>query len=145
MPLSYVFQGGQAKQIVVTATAGNVVTNLTPATGRRWLILRGEIYLSCDVTVANRRIIIQITDGTNIVETFAYSNIVIASGQGTLDFGEGLTLANSAGFGQISTDIGYIGIQPIFLANVEQFRISINAGVAGDAYSARIEVLEAPN
>lgn len=137
---SQVFPGGQKKNLVVSATAGNVITNLVPGVGYRWRVLRGLITLTCDATVANRYIRLQDTDGVNIVEYLGGSTVLTATVVGAINFGKSQLGAGVDTRGY--TLLGYLTIGDLIIDNLDELRISITAGVAGDSYSAEIVVLE---
>ena len=137
--------GGKRVQYTITATAGNVVTNISPATGKRWLGLRGILTLTTDATVANRTIVLQITDGTNLIECVGYSAVIAASLVGSLSFGEVVHAGGkAAAIAGIFTDNinSYLGIRPILIEGADQLRITIINGKAGDSYSGYLVVLE---
>ena len=137
---AWTFQGGRHLTITIGATAGNVVTNLTPALGKRWLILGGIVTIVCDATAVNRIIILTATDGTNITRPLSQTANILATTTKKSGFGE----ANyySTGCNPATVD-WYCGLgTPILLEGADQFRITINAGVAGDSYSGFIDILE---
>lgn len=132
-------KGGRRRTVVIAATAGNVVKNMTPEAGKRWVILRGIIILVTDATVANRQVKLQLTDGTNVTESLAIGNAHVASLTRPTNLGEA---RNVVGGLLGNGDNRYIGIDPILLENPDQFRITIQAGVAGDSYSGFLVVIE---
>jgi len=134
---AWTFPAGRRITKTISATAGNVVTNLSPGTGKRWLILRGRFYLTTDATTADRRIRLVITDGTNITERLGASHVISASSSGYLSFGE-----TNVVDGGIYGDDGYIGTNPILLEGNDQLRITIDSGQAGDQYSGYVVLLE---
>lgn len=146
MPALYnnqMFPGGQEKTLVISATAGNVITSLTPTVGLRWQILRGRVTLVCDGTVANRNIRCFLLDGIggNITEEHGLSPAIIASATGRLQWGEIVTLLPAAGTPIITWP--YLSTaRPPILSGLDVMEISIGTGVAGDSYSGFIVVLE---
>lgn len=142
VPFTWTFQGGKRKTVEIAATAGNVVTNLSPGAGKRWLVLHGSLILTNDATAADRIAIMEVTDGTDITEEICYSGNITASQVGHLNFGEArivasLTLSSLAGNVKM-----YVGTAPILLEGVDQLRIRFYNGVAGDSYEGFIVVLE---
>jgi len=137
---SYVLGVPSARKstITISATAGNVATNKTPGANKRWLLFRGRIILVCDANAANRQIILQLTDGTNVTETLWISGNITAGVTHTCSMGE-VRLAPSTG---TVGDTSYLGFDILLLHGAAQFRITISAGLAGDSYSGYLEVLE---
>lgn len=143
--LALTFKGGKRLQNTIAATAGNIITNLSPATGKRWLVLRGKITIVNDATVADRVIAIEITDGTVLTESIGYSAAIQASETGKLDFGEARNIGgnDASVLGDLLGNVrSYIGIDPILIEEADQFRITIVNGVAGDSYSGYVVVRE---
>jgi len=134
------FPGGKRVVKAIPATAGNVITNLSPGAGKRWLILREIITLVNDATVANRAIEVVFTDGTNITERLCSTNSVLASETKILSLGEA-RIVQATSLSQDGTHM-YVGINPILLDSNDQLRITIKNGVAGDSYSGFLVVLE---
>lgn len=136
--VAFIYPGGKRLQHTIPATAGNVIYNASPGTGKRWVVLRGIITLVTDATVVDRRVNLSITDGTNVIERLGFTTAAItASLTYTHCIGEviavsGWTLANNA----------YIGIQGLILEGPDQLRITVQNGVAGDSYSGYLVVLE---
>jgi len=132
---------GRKLTITIPATAGNVTTNISPGVGKRYLLMRGRITLQNNATVANRQVILAITDGTNISEYLLVGANVAASAAWNISMGE-VNLAPSTGALGDSSG-GYLGLgNGIVLHGVDQFRITISAGVAGDSYSGFLDFLE---
>jgi len=142
MPFAWTFPGGKRITKTIAATAGNVVTNLSPGSGKRWLVLRGTISLDTDATAATRIPRLEVTDGTNITEALTYGANVIADKIGHLEFGE-IRLVHGVNPGKRVDDTNdYVGIEPILLEGSDQLRITIENGVAGDSYEGFVVVLE---
>jgi len=135
--LDFVFQGGKRRHIVIAPTAGNVVTNLSPAAGWRWQILHGLINLTCDATVANRTIRIRLTDGTTVSHQVGISGATTASATRNLAVRSGYA-ANGGG-----TEGDLIAFGLLIIEGADQLRVLVDAGVAGDSYNGIITVLEA--
>lgn len=143
-----VFQGGHLRRITISATAGNVVTNLSPSgysssfRAKRWIILRGFITLVTDASVANRSLQIYITDGTNIIEQIGTGSTLVASKTGVHQFGE-VDTASSWTRGPAGADVNnYATLRNLILEGADQFRIQVASGVAGDSYSGEFQLLE---
>lgn len=134
---SQVFPGGQEKTLDIGATAGNVTTNLSPGVGLRWVIQRGRIVVTPDITVVNRYVDLITTDGTNITEDISSTPAIVASTTHITAFGEGIIAVGGA-LGANS----YTGLQNLVIDGIDQFRITLRAGVAGDSYSGRVVVRE---
>ena len=135
---AWIFPAGRLIVKTISNTAGNVITNLSPGSGKRWLILRGRLYLTTDSTTADRRIRLVVTDGTNVVERLGASDIIAASSSDYLSFGEVRTKSTDAVYG----DTSYLGIEPILLEGNHQLRIIIDSGQAGDTYNGYVVLLE---
>ena len=144
--MALTFPGGTLKTVEVTATAGNVVSDSTPGSGKRWKILYGNIVLTTDGTVVNRTFRVQILSGGDVLSNLgASSENIPASTTGTLDFG-GLFGANNRNF----TNGAYAGYPQFFsldpasfiIEGSDIFKITINNGVAGDSFEGFIRVLE---
>jgi hypothetical protein len=136
--LALTFPGGKRATQTIAATAGNVTINLSPGTGKRWLVLRGRIGLTTDATVANRYLVIHTTDGTNLTESLASTAAVVASQTEYISLGEALVTKSGA----LGGDNYYIGMMPVLLEGADQLRITVTAGVVGDSYSGYFVVLE---
>ena len=144
--MALTFPGGTLKTVEVTATAGNVVSDSTPGSGKRWKILYGNFVLTTSGDSANRTFRVQILSGSDVLCNLgASSENIPASTTGTLDFG-GLMNANNRNF----TNGAYAGYPQFFSLDPESFiiegsdilRITINNGVVGDSYEGFIRVLE---
>lgn len=144
--LALVFPGGKRLQNTIAATAGTVITNLSPATDKRWLILRGEITLDTDGNAANRFLNLDVTDGTNIVEKIGRSDAIILNKVAIVTFGEFTASLGSDAwvFGRTASGDSkyYLATRGIIIEGADQFRITIAGGLAGDSYSGRVVVLE---
>jgi hypothetical protein len=137
---SQVFPGGQEKILVITATAGNVITDLSPGIGLRWKILRGRIVLINDATIANRNILFSVTNGTNLISELGLGVVATATQTTVLQMIDGVVPIAGSLVGQNWPNIGLIG-GPV-LTDADQLRITIVNGVVGDSYSGRVAVLE---
>lgn len=134
---SWIFQGGRRRTKTISSTAGNVTTNLSPGSGKRWLVLRGYLTFSTDSTTADRIPLILITDGTNTVGKVCAHDAITASSSGAIIFGEAQSWRTN-----VDADPDMVGIRPILLEGSDQLRIQIDAGQAGDNYSGYVVVLE---
>ncbi len=137
--MNFIFPGGAIRNIVVPATAGNAPTTLTPGNGKRWRLLRSSLYLTCDVTVANRYLRLQPRTGGGVVSgPILVSAVVVASAGVVLSISPVLVLSGGSIAGS------HFGIGQSFLFGpTDQIYIDVTAGVAGDSYSGIITVLEA--
>lgn len=144
---AWTMAGGRRRHLTIAATAGDVVTNLSPGLGKRWIVLSGKLYLANNATVANRVLRLNKTNGTIEVEQIAASIIVAASASRTVNFGEvkaawssGSTTFANGGVGWGTSD--YFAIDGIVIEGLDELRIAISAGVAGDSYEGTVTVLE---
>lgn len=134
------FQGGRRVTKTIPATAGNVAYNLSPGAGKRFILLRGRLGLVADVTVANRKFYLQLTDGTNITARFLNNTTAITASQS-----KGISLLEEVSHigGEVGIgDLAAIGIGRQILEGADQLKIGVDGGVAGDSFSGYIVVLE---
>jgi len=141
------FQGGLARTLIVTATAGNVATSLSPGIGKRWLVLRGQVKLTCDATVANRIVSMYKTDTSS---TYAvnlwFSEAIVATVILIAIFAEFLYKSATGNLGaSTGATMEYYGVQPFIVSGTDKLVINVGAGVAGDSYIGNIDVLEINN
>jgi len=136
---AWIFPGGKRVVKTIAATAGNVATNLSPGTGKRWLLLFGRVTLVNDSTVATRYLTFATTDGTNLTQRFPILNLGQAKDL-TYFYSLHQHLSHIGGSGIENLHLG-IGTH-IILEGADQLRISVTSGVAGDSYSGSIVVLE---
>ena len=144
MSLALTYPGGKLLSVTIAATAGNVTTNKTPGSGKRWKLLSGTITLVADGNAANRRIQLFVTDGTDVIGYLGQSDADITATQtSTIDIQPFSTPVN--------WDLGRVGVTlrsalvisgDQFLEGADQFRVSIAAGLAGDSYSGTLRVME---
>lgn len=141
---TFSFQGGRRIRNVINATAGNVVTNLTPTAGKRWFVLFGNLTLVTNGTAGNRIVTLQATDGTVI----------------TLDIGQNATaiianltrIVSFAYWGSRDASHAMVTLEGVnamitiptnlILDGVDELRITIQGGLAGDSYFGYVVVLE---
>lgn len=145
MSVAFTFQGGKRSHEAIAATAGNVIKNLSPGAGKRWLVLSGSIAIVTDVNAGNRWLVISKTDGTNVVEVIAHTAAQPASKTNHIDFGEGILGSGTSSMvlGDLADDAQfYFGIRPILIEGSDQLRFTVSGGLAGDSYSGYVTVLE---
>lgn len=142
MTLALTFPGGKLRTITIPATAGNVVTNLTPGTRKRWIVLYGITKLDTDGTAADRYTRLEITDGTNVLHNLMLQNAVIANQLGYIFLGPG-EIAGSATLGAALGNVNtYFSVKAFIIEGTDTLRITVGGGVVGDSYSGYIRVLE---
>ena len=137
MGLDFTFPGGRKVSKTIPATAGNVVYNLSPGLGKRWIIVRGIITITTDVTVADRYTALSVTDGTRVISDYGYKTAPqAASGASSAYLNQSKRLSSWTEVG------GTVDLSGVILEGNDQLRITINNGVAGDSYSGFVEVME---
>jgi len=142
MTLVLSYPGGQLKTVTIAATAGNVVTGLSPGTRKRWKVLYGIFTLACDATVANRKVQFDVTDGTNRILYLGESPTFTASQTKTgimaqrEDSGTSFTVSDVIAAGELWIP------DDLIIEGDDEFQITISNGLAGDSYSGFIRVLE---
>lgn len=122
------------------AIAGNVVSTLVGVAGFEYELAGVAVELSTDATVANRLVRVDLyhDDGTTISQT-CRSDVVAASSFGHFTLGPG----GSVGLNLESAHLDQSGhavqlvVFPTGQANVNLVKVTIVAGVAGDAYKVR--------
>ena len=142
MSLALSFPGGHLKTVEIPATAGNVVTTISPGVGVRWIIQYGEVNIDSDGNAGNRKFVIEITDGTDTVLHLGDNDnaitanqkgvVIIMNPQGMQDWTMG-----TPGFNVTST----LPISGLLLEGADELQIEINNGLAGDSYEGFIRVL----
>lgn len=144
MTLALTYPGGELKTITIAATPGGTTTNKTPGARKRWIILYGKLYLDTDGTAANRRIVVNITDGTNIILNLGRSSADVTANQlSGLVFGSFAGVPVNWEVGESGLDLrSVVPIDNLIIEGADEFRISIASGQAGDSYSGYIRVLE---
>ena len=133
------YPGGYLKTITISATPGNEVSNKSPGTGKRWVILYGQIQLVCDATIASRAIRTQLTDGSNVLTEIHQTPAITASQTRTLSYAPGGY--NSEDISAANDYVTSLGTMAIIEGD-DQLRITIGSGVVGDSYLGRFRVLE---
>ena len=140
--IAWTFPGGRRVIKEIVATAGDVVVNLSPGAGKRWIVLFGRVTLVADGNAANRLITFTTTDGTNTTSDIGYNSTAITASQTK---SVTITSKSMTGQGAGLTDLAILGLPiPCILEGLDQLHIAIAAGVAGDSYTGWIVVLEMP-
>ncbi len=139
MALVLTSPGGNPRPLTISATPGNVVTNLTPGTMKRWVILYGEITLAAAAGGAARQIIPSVTDGTDELTAFQRSANVAATETRTWNFnksvgGQGAGATSNGGVSNLPDDL--------IIEGDDQFRLTVSNGAAGDSYEGFMRVME---
>jgi len=139
--IKYIVPGMSRRIISISATAGNVVTEISPGAGRRMIILGGRISLTTDATVADRYVAPDIKDGNNniLVSIPKNSTAITASSSGTVNLG----LFFTDGIAVSGRDSATIPLPFWILVGTDKFTITIQNGTIGDSYSGYVVVLEA--
>ena len=139
---SWIFPGGKRVIKTIAATAGDVVTNLSPGSGKRWLVLYGMVTIVCNGTAANREVKAVITDGTSVIMNLGFNATAFTAGQTRIMlYMAGGGTGNSDEFTNVMTRLPQLCI----LEAADQLRITVAAGVAGDSYSGYFVVMEIDN
>lgn len=136
--LQFIFFGGKLVTKTIVATAGNVVTNLSPPDGRRWIVLFGRLTIVCDANAANRQFALALTDGTNVLFNYPSSPVMTANETKSL----GLISDHTTWGTFTEKDKAILGIGKVVIEKDDQLRITIDNGLAGDSYSGFVRVLE---
>jgi len=132
---------GRIVNVAIAATAGNVVSDISPGrANRRWKVNRLWIQVVCDATVANRNIIVRqylaaagTVQGPSIVGATAVALGTTRLAMGVEQLGSGATFEYEA---------NVVLPQPIILDGFNSLNIRISGGVAGDSYTANANVEE---
>lgn len=130
------------QRLQATATAGNVSKDFTSEfTGNKpWQILYGQVVLTTDATVANRRVLLKILDSTGAVVFDTHAGAVVAASATAQhhEFLQGIYRETSFVGSALQVPIGHDFIIPAGWT----LRISIENGVAGDSYTAQFMAVE---
>ena len=127
------------RQLTASATAGNVDTDFTPRTGKSMQVKYGQVVLTTDATVANRRVVVQVLgeDGSSVIADFHTGAVVAASATTQHhEFMQGIFRETSFIGGAIQVPIPVNCIIP----NGYTFRVTVENGVAGDSYTTNFLV-----
>jgi len=121
-----------------TATNGNVDTSFTTRIGRDMQILYGQVILTTDATVANRRVIIQSIDDEDHVVIDLHSGAVVTASSSNQhhELLQGIFRETTFVGGAIQVPIPFNFIIP----NGWALNITVENGVAGDSYTTEILV-----
>lgn len=143
MNLALTYPGGKLLDVIIAATAGNVVTNKSPGALKRWLVLYGVVSLTADGNAANRIITLRLTNGTSVIHNIGFAAAITAGQTGALDIGRAIE-SQSGLYGATTGSLsGYLGIGDGYvIEGDDQIRVLIGAGLAGDSYEATFRVLE---
>lgn len=139
--MEFTFPGGRLRHIAVPATAGNVATNQTPGSGKRWKVLSFRFTLVADVTVANRYLNVCMYSGTEILGTSYNSVVCVASATKRLS---GIGGFAPTGAGMSEDAVVWMDPESWILEGTDILKINVAAGVAGDSYSGVFTVLDSP-
>lgn len=136
------WEDGEYITKTIASTNGNVATTLSPGTYRKWKVLYGRIKLICDATVANRQIVVAITDsGGNYLTGYIRTGNITAS---ATDYETLYPDYENVATGAVD-DAGHkIRSDNWVICGTDRLRITITAGVAGDQYSGYIKIVELP-
>lgn len=139
----FTFPAGKLAKQTIPATAGDVETDLSPGSGKRWVILpMGRIVLTTDANAANRYIRLRITDGTNDICYLGFSAVAVASKTANLELNSVIRVDDvtpDKGAGDVAASLSF---DPIIIEGAMGLKIDIIAGVAGDSYEGFLYVLE---
>lgn len=119
------------------ATAGNVVTDFTAPSNKAYELLYGQVVLTTNATVANRRVILSVVSGSDTIIDFHAGAVVTASSTSQHhEFMQGIFRETSFVGNALQVPFG----QSTIIQEGWKFRITIENGVAGDSYTANIVV-----
>lgn len=120
------------KTLVDTSIAGNVATTLTSKDTQINSFLYGQIILTTDATVANRRVIISVLDDSGNTIIDLHSGAVVAASASTQhhELMQGIFRETSFIGDALQVPVPQdFAIPPLY-----SFKITIENGVAGDSY-----------
>jgi len=137
MSFAWTFPAGRLVIKTVSSTAGDVTTNLSPGSGKRWLLLYGRFSLSTGSTAGSRYLNFFITDGTNLIHRIGISGSIDADSSLNISLRQNIDFQGGAGGGE-----NQIAFGDIILEGSQQFRITVTGGLAEDSYSGYLVVLE---
>lgn len=122
------------------ATAGNVNRDFSFSGINPWQILYGQVVLTTDATVANRRVKLQVLDESSNLVFDVHSGATVPASQ-TLqhhEFMQGIYRETSFVGSALQVPIGH----QMLLTNEWTLRITIENGQAGDSYTCNFLALE---
>ena len=127
----------------VSATAGNVDTDLTPGSDVRWRLLYGFMQITTDATAATRQISLKITDGSNTLAILGGTASISASKTGSLTLAGvgGLTNDFTPGLTSSPDSYGQVDPNSLIIEGDDTFNISVSSGQAGDSYNGRFRFM----
>lgn len=121
---------------VIAATAGNVSHTYVVPPGHRQQLTSGHIKLTTNATVANRRVILKLTDASDNLINDIHAGVVVAASQTDVhhEFMQGVYretafIANTL---QVPIPIEWIAKEGY------KFVVSVEDGVAGDSFSGAL-------
>ena len=137
------WEEGEVKTITIAATAGNVATTKTPGAGKKWKLLYGRILLTCDATVTNRYIQINITTTGHGAVLAAVSGTTAITASQSKDFGYLPILPINS---TVPCPISNFSQAPLdfIVSGTDEIYTIISGGVVGDSYSGYLKVIELP-
>jgi len=123
--LTPIYDGGKPLVDTIPATAGNAADTDTVGTKKKRHVISIAVTLVADATVVNRYVVVQITDGTNVLFE-NISDAITASATETKYFEAGLDTTGGV----------YNGLPPKNLLGAGYtVVVSITNGVVGDSFS----------
>lgn len=134
---------GQLKVVELPAMAGDGITGFSPSAGHRWKLMYAYFKIVCDATVANRYFRLELWKGSDLLTSIGGNSTAITASQTKSVMLNQQSLDDAWYFGEVSgTFIGASNLQNYIIHDDWTFRITVNGGVAGDAVTGRITVLE---
>lgn len=117
----------------VGATAGNVVSTLSPHTGKTGQVVYAQVILTTDATVANRRIIMTVKDaaGNSLIDTHAGAVVPASSTNFHLEFMQGVYRETSFIDDALQVPIP----MSLIIPPGGSVSITVQNGQAGDSYT----------
>jgi len=128
----------EVETVSIAATAGNVGNYISPGAGYRFIPLYGIVTLVCDGTAANRFVHCEPEEtGGSQIGPHIISKVAITANQTkVVSFSrEPMELMGDAQGYDLSGDITVLKL-PEVIQGTDRFYIHINAGVAGDSWTA---------
>lgn len=120
------------------ATAGNVDTDHVVPSGAQRKVLYGQVTLTTDATVANRRVVLQVLDDTDAVIYDTHAGAVVAASAADQhhEFMQGIFRETSFIGNALQVPIG----ADMVMIEGWTLRITIENAVAGDSYTSTFVV-----
>ena len=137
--MALTFPGGNLLTVTIAATAGNVITDKTPGTGKRWVILYGRIVLVADGNTANRILTVRFVDSVpNTLTQWPAMTTATAGQTKSMSF-NGVRIDQ----GLQAFDNDHLTInQNHIIEGSDLMRVGVTEGLVGDSYSGFIRVME---